>query len=354
MAQRLLLRVVINEDDIRKLVLNERPDCIEELKVQLRDKLSLQYDFKLQYEDVDFNNALCNLTEITDLPEKATLTIIPLVTLQLTSLASPPASTSDTDLSTADTEILSPAESSPLLRKQWPEFFHIPNFSVDVEYRLRQEDLIFMRDGTRTPLPRDMKHDILEKLAEAMYSFKAYPTDEEFASVAQSLTSKHPSLSEPGPQPGWYGWKNSLKFKMGNYRTKLRRAGCEDVAVNGGKRSKNNPAGESSSKNIKRPKRGEANYLPNLPDGHNETSLEKARNVLQEEMKKKKRNETLTAQMMDQTFPMRRQEIVKTKPAVLDLLERWPALFTERQVFTSWISIFFCLSSELFLRILRK
>lgn len=73
MDQRLMLRVVIDDDNIRKLTLNERPDSTEELKTQLKDKLSLQYDFKLQYEDPDFNNALCNLTQIIDLPERATL-----------------------------------------------------------------------------------------------------------------------------------------------------------------------------------------------------------------------------------------------------------------------------------------
>lgn len=200
-----------------------------------------------------------------------------------------------------------------MLRQQWPEFFDIPNFSVDVEYRLRQADLAFMKDGTHMTLPRDMKHDILEKLAETMYSFKAYPKDDDFSSVAKVLISKHPCLTEPGPHR-WYGWKNSLKFKMANYRRKLRKAGCEDVAINGGKRSKGNPEGESSSKNIKRPKRGEAN-LPNLPEGHDETSLENARKVLVEEMKKKQPNGTLISQMMDQSFPLRRQEIVKKKGA---------------------------------------
>ena len=143
MDQRILLRVVIDEDDIRKLTLNERPQSIEELKVHLKDKLSLQYDFKLQYEDLDYNNALYNLTEITDLPERARLKIIPLLTLQLTALSSP-TTTSDTECSTADTEILSTAGTSPLLRRQqWPEFFDIPNFSVDVQYRIRQGDLTF-------------------------------------------------------------------------------------------------------------------------------------------------------------------------------------------------------------------
>ena len=58
---------------------------------------------------------------------------------------------------------------------------------------------------------RDMKHDILEKLAETMYSFKAYPKDDDFSSVAKALISKHPCLTEPGPHR-WYGWKNSLKL----------------------------------------------------------------------------------------------------------------------------------------------
>lgn len=332
MAQKLLLRVVINEDDIRKLTLNERPHSVEDLQLELKNKLLLQYEFKLQYEDQDFSNALCNLTDMKDLPERATVKIIPLVTLHVTSLSSP-ATASDTDWSSTDTEILSTAGTSPLPRRQqWPEFFDIPSFSVDVEYRLRQGDLAFMSEGTRLTPSRDMKHDILEKLAETMYTFKAYPEDDDFSAVAKALISKHPSLTEPGPQPGWYGWKNSLKFKMANYRTKLRKAGCEDVAINGGKRSKSNPGGESSSKNIKRPKRGEANYLPNLPEGHNDTSLENARKVLTEEMKKRHPDGALTSKLMDQTFPLRRREIVTKEPAVQNMVERWPALFTERQV----------------------
>nr|XP_057910115.1 uncharacterized protein LOC131105724 [Doryrhamphus excisus] len=254
------------------------------------------------------------------------------MTLHVTALSSP-TTTSDTECSNANTEILSSAGTSPLLREQWPDFFDIPNFSVDVAYRLRQGDLAYsMKDGTRTALTRDMKHDILEKLAKTMYSYKAYPEDNNFSNVAKALISKHPGLTEPGPQPGWYGWKNSLKFKMANYRTKLRKAGCEDVSINGGKRSKGNPEGDSSSKNIKRPKRGEANYLPNLPEGHDETSLENDRQTLVEEMKKRRPNGILISKVMDQTFPLRRQEIVKNEPEVKNMVERWPALFTERQV----------------------
>ncbi|KAK2836815.1 hypothetical protein Q7C36_014684 [Tachysurus vachellii] len=74
----------------------------------------------------------------------------------------------------------------------------------------------------------------------------------------------------------------------------------------------------------------------NLRNLHNETSLENARMVLVEEMKKKQPNGTLISQMMDQSFPLRRQEIVKKEPAVQTVVERWPALFTERQVFAEF------------------
>ncbi|KAK0149797.1 hypothetical protein N1851_009452 [Merluccius polli] len=39
---------------------------------------------------------------------------------------------------------------------------------------------------------------------------------------------------------------------------------------------------------------------------------------------------------MDQSFPLRREEIVKKESAVQNTVERWPALFTERQVFAEF------------------
>ena len=354
MAQRLLLRVVITADDIRKITFNERPDSIEELKVELKDRLSLPYDFNIQYEDPDFNK-WCNLPDdIAELPDKASLNIIPLVTLDFTILPSPtilpPPTTatpdtstpntstasitsalrSDTECSTDDTEILSNSGR----REQWPESFdlHIPKFSVDVNHLLLQANRAYEREGTLLTLTRDMKHDILHRLAETIYSFKAYPNEEEYISVAKALVANHPCLSERHYDVPWQGWVTYLKTKMNNFRSKLRKTGMEDVLVNAGKRSRANPDLPSSSMNIKRPKRGEANYLPNLPDGVDEKSLENSRKILSEEMQKKRPNGTLISKLMDQTFPLRRQEIVKRKPPVVDLVGRWPALFTESQV----------------------
>lgn len=48
---------------------------MEELISELKNQLNLQFDFMLYYEDPDFN-AFCNVTDITELPNRATLKII--------------------------------------------------------------------------------------------------------------------------------------------------------------------------------------------------------------------------------------------------------------------------------------
>lgn len=76
----------------------------------------------------------------------------------------------------------------------------------------------------------------------------------DIAMVAESLVAKYPCLKEAGSETGWNGWKNSLTFKMGNYRSKMRQAGCQEVTVNAGKRSRSDPDSEPSHSNIKRAK----------------------------------------------------------------------------------------------------
>lgn len=322
METRTVLRVILHENDIWKITFPDKPDTLDSLVQQLEEKLGLQYKFSLQYEDPDFDNALVNLTNIDDLPQKPTLKIISLVT-------SPTQSTADTEILS-----LSSQDRTPLARQSpWPETFEIPNFPVDIEYRLRQGNLIYMTDQTYFQVSRDMKHEILQKLAETMYSFKAYPKDEDFSDVASALIKKHPCLTEPGSVNGW---KNSLKFKMGNYRTKLRRAGCSDVAISGAKRGK-----EDSLKSLRRPKRFEINFLPNFPQGEDENTLEYKRKELVDEMKKRWPSVTLISQLMDSTFALRRKELVHSEPPVSETMERWPALFTESQVI---FSLFRCMS----------
>lgn len=77
-------------------------------------------------------------------------------------------------LSTADTVLTS--ELPQEKRMPWPDIFLTPKFSVNVEFRLRQANLIYLKDGTNLKVTKELKHDILQKLAETINSFKAYPT----------------------------------------------------------------------------------------------------------------------------------------------------------------------------------
>lgn len=219
---------------------------------------------------------------------------------------------------------------SPERFSRWPPSpFPVPTFAFDVELKLRNGNAEYEKNNTSLKLTRDLKHDILEKLASTLYGFKAYPSDKEIAVAAEALVAKHPCLKEAGSEAGWYGWKNSIKFKMGNFRNKMRGAGCQEVMVNAGKRSRSHPENEPSHSNIKRPRRAEVNFLPNFPQGKDPSSLEQLRQTIVEEMKKTEKDLPLFRKIMKTTFSLRRQTIVISCPAVKELMDLWPALKIE-------------------------
>lgn len=49
------------------------------MAVALKDSLGLHCNLPFQYEDPDFASALCNLTDISELQDRATLKIIPII-----------------------------------------------------------------------------------------------------------------------------------------------------------------------------------------------------------------------------------------------------------------------------------
>lgn len=55
----------------------------------------------------------------------------------------------------------------------WTDVFLVPIFSVYVEYELHQANVIYLSDGTQRKVTKEVKHTILQKLAETIYSFKA-------------------------------------------------------------------------------------------------------------------------------------------------------------------------------------
>ncbi|KAE8288311.1 hypothetical protein D5F01_LYC12176 [Larimichthys crocea] len=168
-----------------------------------------------------------------------------------------------------------------------------------------------------------MKSDILDKLAEAIYAHNPYPSRDEYDYVAQALIQKHPCLKEPGSVSEWYCWKFSLKFKMGNFRQKMRVAGSSELRVNA--------RASESAKRLKRARKSEVNFLPDFPEGKTQSVLDKERLAMISEMKKRKVDWKQIGEMMSGTFALQRKEIVEDEPLVAQVKDRWPALFSERQ-----------------------
>ncbi|KAL6481140.1 hypothetical protein MHYP_G00092200 [Metynnis hypsauchen] len=331
------LRVILTPDDTRKLIL---PDGIPKTMGELMDEVSklcaLSGNFRLQYQDRDFGDALVNLISTTELEDFAAIKVIPITDdcsqeFNLTVCDDLMPQSSD------DTEILSSPSSSASTRTwMWPREFQIPVFSYDTELQLEKGNAVYRSDMTRLTLSSKTKSDILEKLAEEIFKYKAYPTDADFSDVAEALIKKHPCLSEPGSYNRCYGWKQRLKTKMGNYRTQLKGIGCSELIANSLKSKA--PEDALPAKKVKRPRRGEANHIPDIPAGETIDKLENERLSLLSEVKKRN-NRSVIREKMAKTFSLRRKEIVEKEPKIEELKERWPALFTMDEINNEFLRI---------------
>lgn len=276
------LRIILGENNSEKLILPSGiPESVDDLKLEIKRQCAVAEDFRLQYMDVDFNEFV-NLTSTAGLQHLGTVKVITnaqaatsALTLSSAQEGSAPQmlrilSGESSSLSSVDTDILSSPEStsstSSLRSQAWPASFLIPQFSYEVELQLVKANQEFLNDGTiLNPRPK-LKSAILESLASEIIKYKAYPTSAEFDDVAEALIKKHPCLKEQGSITGFYGWKISLKYKMGNYRTSLRNITSE-LSINSLKRGRGDT--HTSPNQVKKPRRAELNYLPDYPAGEN-------------------------------------------------------------------------------------
>ncbi|XP_056603518.1 uncharacterized protein LOC130420335 [Triplophysa dalaica] len=314
----MLLRVVLSDMDIRRLSIEITPPSVDALCQVLRANLGLRGGFILQFEDPAFKDQLTNLTDIRDLPEeRATLKV----------LFTADAACSDSKLDSASLPSLSSRESDS---QHWPEPFPIPEFSHDVELTLQEANGRYAKDGSVLVIPKGMKSDILDTLADSMSKISPYPERQHYENVAKALVEKHPSLKEPGSGKGWYGWFHSLKFKLGNYRQKLSAAGCPEVRVNKRKGE------EAKGPRMKKSKKGEVHFCPDPPEGLSDEDMEEKRMLMEVEVLKKDPDHQQIDELMSATFSKRRKEIVGDQPIIGDVIARWPAMFCERQVRTEF------------------
>ncbi|XP_041860332.1 uncharacterized protein LOC121651929 [Melanotaenia boesemani] len=311
------------------------PKSVEDLSHVIKCQFDIEGDIRLQYMDTDFDNEFINLNQISGIQDKSTVKVIHISDAPDLSQSRMSESTDEASFSSADTILLSSSDSEST-RSQWPTEFPIPKFPFDVEMQLNTANQDFKSNGVLLNPGHKLKSDILESLAEQIMKFKAYPSNSEMQSVAEALIKEHPCLRERGSFCGFYGWKTSLKYKMANYRTKLRNLGFPELSINS---LKHKPADRRQpAYDVKKPRKAEVNFCPPYPAGETEDSLEEERLTLLSEVKKR-HNDKVVREKMAMTFAYRRQEVVRDKPMVAEFKIRWPGLFTVEELQAEFVRI---------------
>ncbi|XP_028281977.1 uncharacterized protein LOC114448919 isoform X2 [Parambassis ranga] len=346
MATPAKLRIIMGENDIHKLLLPSGiPGTLQELLCIIQETFCIPGEFTVMSEDADFGGQFFTLSSIEEVVDRGTLKIVQAQAPVILNLPSVEEADVDHSLTGQTFErcssipsgshaniILSPSDGSDMCGRSqpWPAKFQVPAFSYVVNRMLEAGNLAYQKDGTLLNNPR-LISSVLEKLAEEIFRYTAYPTGVQVLAVVEALMEKYPCLKEPGSFNGLYGWQQRIKYKMGNYRAKLRcrQLACPELEVNTRKRLSSNENGRT--KGIKRPKKAEVNYLPPLPFGDTVDTLEQERQDLLKEATKKN-NDGVIADKMERSFSYRRLEVVKQCPAVKAFMERWPSLFSETQI----------------------
>ncbi|GAA6097765.1 uncharacterized protein LOC122873815 [Tachysurus ichikawai] len=197
MAQYLKLRVIVGNDDYRRLDLDSgMPETLAEFHNTICQAFGIETDFRIQFMDPDFNNESMNVTSLT-------LTPINDVGLSLSSLMQNAPSTSGScgapvsnqaspifsqaSLPSKDDTIILPHSDYDLRSHAWPCEFPIPRFPYNVEVQLQRGNDSFRETGTQLNITPGLKSDILEKLAEEFFQYTAYLQNYQTDDVAEAL-----------------------------------------------------------------------------------------------------------------------------------------------------------------------
>lgn len=220
---------VILDHDIKKLCLPEMPYTVTDLEATIQQTFGISMDISLQRKDQDFDDFV-TLSSINDLKDRDTLKVVyvpPAIFLtnvdihelqtedsyvsgsvsenDTLSLSSTSQSSNSNSAESDDTIILSPC--SPVMHKPWLTEFPIPKFSYNTELVLKKGNENYVRDGSLLCKEKSypgVKSNILECLAELIFSYTPYPSDAEICSCRCS--HKEEPLLEGARFVQWSVW----------------------------------------------------------------------------------------------------------------------------------------------------
>lgn len=191
------LRVIIEETQVHKLVLPSGiPSTVDELLAAAQEHFQLQGSFTVMFMDKDFDDQFFTLQSTEWIKDKDTIKLVkivePYAILSLNPVDEAAASFHPEPLETSSQDDNSSASSSSTIilpqsaeyRSQpWPTDFVIPTFSPHVEMCLQAGNKAYESDGSLLQNP-SLNSDVLEKLAEEIFHYTAYPSGLQIHAVA--------------------------------------------------------------------------------------------------------------------------------------------------------------------------
>jgi hypothetical protein len=327
MSETIILRLILREDHIIKFT-TVRHNTVDELKNEIMTRCDLDQAFELMYHDKEFQDFFT----LTDMEVIGNLSSVK-VMMKREATTAPGTGTEEMN-TTPRTPIQTPANPSPaalnLRNKLTSEDYSLPDFDPDLQLLLQEANKKYKDTGEVTMLPHGPKSRILTRIVSNIYDkYTAYPTHDEMDIVAKLLVGVNPGVKSKVTDDGHEGWGNSLMFKIGNFRSEMRKRQAPDVSLNSGKRSKYNSAAPPARFGMKKGQRGQINWQPAMPQSVSEEKLREFQADMINEMKKSKPENV--SEKMAMTFAIRRRDI-NTSSNSSDLVARWPALSMEREV----------------------
>ncbi|XP_068738857.1 uncharacterized protein [Montipora capricornis] len=200
----------------------------------------------------------------------------------------------------------------------WPAKIDLPtNFRPEVARALLEKD--------RGKFTSKMRKSFIARIYEYFARYTLYPTKHQLTEIAQLVVKEYLFLKDTSVGTGYDSWLAQLYEKFRNERKSIR---DDPEVVLHSKRKRQNSDLHPVPLKLRR---GGINWEPPFPEGEDEVSMERHKEALKTEMRRRAPNWDKVGKSMALTFPDRRRQM-NQKVALADLREEYPALFDFKQI----------------------